>query len=67
MEPGWFDDPDPRSLGMQERWWTGTQWADDVRPKAGMAKVSHDRAWIILACIAVAAGAVWLVLNAGSL
>ena len=35
IEPGWYDDP---RNPMQERWWDGTGWGEQVRAKAGAAQ-----------------------------
>lgn len=55
MDAGWYPDPDPRVRGVQERWWDGYRWVDEVRPVAGTSRVSTDRAWMILVVLGVLA------------
>ena len=48
MVPGWYDDPDPRLKGMQQRWWDGGRWTSECRPVAGTTRVSLTLAWGVL-------------------
>ncbi len=63
QQPGWYVDPDPRSQGMQERWWDGSRWSNDTRQVPSAVRVSFDRAWMILAAVAAVGVVVFLALN----